>query len=425
MNPELAPKPPLGWNSWDCYGTAVTEEQVRANAEVMQKRLAAFGWRYVVVDIQWSGPNSKGHSYEPGAVLEMDSYGRLIPALNRFPSAKEGAGFRPLADYIHSLGLKFGIHIMRGIPKQAVEKNTPILNSSFRAADIADRNSICPWNPDMFGVNMKKTGSQDYYDSLFKLYAEWGVDFVKADDMLSPVYHKEELEAMSQAIAKSGREMILSLSPGGTAVVPSYFEHLREHAQMWRLSDDVWDEWDQVRRQFETARLWQKKSGNGRWPDLDMLPLGRLVIWKEGREGWKNRLTQDEQKTLMTLWAIFRSPLMMGGDLPSLDDFTASLLTNQAVLDVNQKNEWNRELFHQGDFIAWTAKPQGYNELILALFNLGETTLKVDVPWPDLDLEQNPKMVDLWSGDGTLGKGQSLLVEIPRHGAGLYRIQKK
>ena len=425
MNPELAPKPPLGWNSWDCYGTAVTEEQVRANAEVMQKRLAAFGWRYVVVDIQWSGPNSKGHSYEPGAVLEMDSYGRLIPALNRFPSAKEGAGFRPLADYIHSLGLKFGIHIMRGIPKQAVEKNTPILNSSFRAADIADRNSICPWNPDMFGVNMKKTGSQDYYDSLFKLYAEWGVDFVKADDMLSPVYHKEELEAMSQAIAKSGREMILSLSPGGTAVVPSYFEHLREHAQMWRLSDDVWDEWDQVRRQFETARLWQKKSGNGRWPDLDMLPLGRLVIWKEGREGWKNRLTQDEQKTLMTLWAIFRSPLMMGGDLPSLDDFTASLLTNQAVLDVNQKNEWNRELFHQGDFIAWTAKPQGSNELILALFNLGETTLKVDVPWPDLDLEQNPKMVDLWSGDGTLGKGQSLLVEIPRHGAGLYRIQKK
>jgi len=425
VNPELAPKPPLGWNSWDCYGTAVTEEQVRANAEVMQKRLAAFGWRYVVVDIQWSGPNSKGHSYEPGAVLEMDSYGRLIPALNRFPSAKEGAGFRPLADYIHSLGLKFGIHIMRGIPKQAVEKNTPILNSSFRAADIADRNSICPWNPDMFGVNMKKTGSQDYYDSLFKLYAEWGVDFVKADDMLSPVYHKEELEAMSQAIAKSGREMILSLSPGGTAVVPSYFEHLREHAQMWRLSDDVWDEWDQVRRQFETARLWQKKSGNGRWPDLDMLPLGRLVIWKEGREGWKNRLTQDEQKTLMTLWAIFRSPLMMGGDLPSLDDFTASLLTNQAVLDVNQKNEWNRELFHQGDFIAWTAKPQGSNELILALFNLGETTLKVDVPWPDLDLEQNPKMVDLWSGDGTLGKGQSLLVEIPRHGAGLYRIQKK
>ncbi len=425
MNPELAPKPPLGWNSWDCYGTAVTEEQVRANAEVMQKRLAAFGWRYVVVDIQWSGPNSKGHSYEPGAVLEMDSYGRLIPALNRFPSAKEGAGFRPLADYIHSLGLKFGIHIMRGIPKQAVEKNTPILNSSFRAADIADRNSICPWNPDMFGVNMKKTGSQDYYDSLFKLYAEWGVDFVKADDMLSPVYHKEELEAMSQAIAKSGREMILSLSPGGTTVVPSYFEHLREHAQMWRLSDDVWDEWDQVRRQFETARQWQKKSGNGRWPDLDMLPLGRLVIWKEGPQGWKNRLTRDEQKTLMTLWVIFRSPLMMGGDLPSLDDFTASLLTNQAVLDVNQKSEWNRELFHQGDFIAWTAKPQGSNDLILALFNLGEQPLKVDVPWPDLDLEQNPKMVDLWSGDGTLGKGQSFLVEIPRHGAGLYRIQKK
>ncbi len=422
MTLSLAQKPPLGWNSWDCYGTAVTEEQVRANAEVMKQRLLDYGWEYIVVDIQWSAPDAKGHSYQPGANLEMDMWGRLFPAPNRFPSAKDGAGFKPLADYVHSLGLKFGIHIMRGIPKQAVLMKTPVLDSNVRAGDIADPQSTCPWNPDMFGVDMQKSGAQAYYDSIFKLYAQWGVDFVKADDMLSPIYHTPELEAMTLAIKRCKREMVLSLSPGGPIVTPALEKHLGEHAQMWRLSDDVWDEWDQVKKQFQVARLWQGRSGPGHWPDLDMLPLGRLAIWKEGPDGWENRLSRDEQKTLMTLWAIFRSPLMMGGDLPCLGQFTHSLLANRDLLEVNQNSRDNRELFQQGDLIVWAAKAQEPGVRYLALFNLGDNAMTFPLLWKEFGLPKPPVMKDIWTGEFLQEKKGAYSVELPPHGTGFYRL---
>ena len=144
--PLLAPTPPMGWNSWDSFGTTVTEDEVRANANYMAKNLKAHGWQYIVVDIQWSEPNPKTHGYRPNAELAMDDYGRLIPALNRFPSSANGKGFKPLADYIHSLGLKFGIHIMRGIPRRAVDADLPIFNSKFKAAAV-QAGSCCPRNP--------------------------------------------------------------------------------------------------------------------------------------------------------------------------------------------------------------------------------------------------------------------------------------
>jgi hypothetical protein len=171
--------PPMGWNSWDSYGTTVREDQVKANADVMAARLLKLGWNYIVVDIQWYEPNAQGHDYKPGARLLMDSYGRLIPATNRFPSAAGDRGFGPLAAYVHGKGLKFGIHIMRGIPRQAVNENTPIWHSQYHAAEIADRTHVCEWNPDMYGIDMSKPGAQDYYDSIAALYASWGVDFVR------------------------------------------------------------------------------------------------------------------------------------------------------------------------------------------------------------------------------------------------------
>jgi len=172
----VAPTPPMGWNSWDSYGTTVTEAEVRANADYMAQRLKQHGWQYVVIDIQWSEPNAQAHGYRPGAQLAMDEYGRLVPAVNRFPSSAGGRGFRPLADYIHGLGLRFGIHIMRGIPRQAVKANLPVFGSQARAGAIADTASICPWNTDMYGVDLSRPGAQDYYDSILKLYADWGVD---------------------------------------------------------------------------------------------------------------------------------------------------------------------------------------------------------------------------------------------------------
>ena len=115
----IAQYPPMGWNSWDCWGPSVTEEITKKNAEYMARHLKPYGWEYVVVDIQWSQPTALSHDYVPFAPLNMDGWGRLMPAENRFPSAAGGKGFKPLADYIHSLGLKFGIHIMRGLPRLA------------------------------------------------------------------------------------------------------------------------------------------------------------------------------------------------------------------------------------------------------------------------------------------------------------------
>jgi len=213
-----AASPPMGWNSWDCFGTTVTEEQTKQQADFMAEKLKSHGWQYIVVDIQWYQPTSKGHDYQPGAKLTMDEFSRLLPAVEKFPSATNGQGFRPLADYIHSKGLKFGIHMMRGIPRQAVFQNTAIKGTSARAADIADTNSVCAWNPDMFGVDMKRPGAQAYYDSLFELVASWGVDFVKIDDLSRPynAFQRAETEAIRQAIDRTGRAIVFSTSPGET-----------------------------------------------------------------------------------------------------------------------------------------------------------------------------------------------------------------
>ena len=217
----IAQTPPMGWNSWDCYGAAVTEETVRANAEYMASFLKPYGWEYVVVDIQWSRANAKDHAYEPFADLTMDEFGRLTPALNRFPSAKDGAGFRPLADYVHSLGLKFGIHIMRGLPRLAAHHHLPIADSNGFCHLAADPHSICAWNPDVYGLKCDTADAKAYYDSIFRLYASWGVDFVKCDDIAREYPHcQREIELISEACRNCGREMVLSLSPG-----PAWMHH--------------------------------------------------------------------------------------------------------------------------------------------------------------------------------------------------------
>ncbi len=230
---SAASGPPMGWNSWDSYGTAVREEQVKANADAMARELLQFGWQYIVVDIQWYEPNAGGHDYRAGAPLTMDEHARLLPATNRFPSASGGAGFRNLAAYVHGKGLKFGIHIMRGIPRQAVEQNLPILGANYHAAEIANRTNVCEWNQDMYGVDMSKPGAQAYYDSLVALYVSWGVDFIKADDMSRPyVLRAPEVHALSSAIRKSSASIVLSLSPGPAPI--SQAADLRQNAQMWR-----------------------------------------------------------------------------------------------------------------------------------------------------------------------------------------------
>lgn len=428
QKPELtfyswAPTPPMGWNSWDCFGTTVTEAQTKAHADYMASNLAAYGWQYIVVDIQWYEPEAKGFNYRPNAVLCMDQWGRLWPATNRFPSSANGVGFRALADYVHSKGLKFGIHLMRGIPRQAVRANTPVKGAAVRAADIANTNSICPWNPDMYGVDMTKPGAQEYYDSVFELIASWGVDFVKVDDISRPYHkHKAELEAIRRAIDKTGRVIVLSLSPGETPLDAG--PHVIRHANMWRISDDFWDRWPALLEQFRRLARWAQFCGPGHYPDADMLPLGVI------RFGQPTRFTKDEQVTLMSLWCIARSPLFFGGDMTKMDDWTLSLLTNRAVLAVNQNSTNNKQLFSRDGLVAWVADVPGSPDKYLGLFNTRNRPAepadaelpKVCVQLAELGFDAACRVQDLWrQADLGVFKGE-FAPQIPWHGAGLYRV---
>lgn len=356
----------MGWNSWDCFATTVTEAQTKAQANYMAEKLARYGWQYIVVDIQWYEPGATGFQYRDGAPVIMDANARLLPAPNRFPSAQGGVGFKALADYVHGKGLKFGIHLMRGIPRQAVAENLPIKGTTSGAAGIADTNSACPWNSDMYGVDMTKPGAQAYYNSVFEQIAAWGVDFVKVDDLSRP-YHRPEIEAIRRAIDRSGRAIVLSTSPGETPL--SEGEHVSRYANMWRMSDDFWDTWPALFEQFDRTRKWAPFIGPGHFPDADMLPLGAIRQVPGMSGGAWTRFTRDEQRTMMSLWSIARSPLMMGGDMTKNDSFTLSLLTNEEVIAVNQASRNNRQLFNLDGRIGWVADVPNSSDKYLALFN--------------------------------------------------------
>ncbi len=413
----LAPRPPMGWNSWNSFATTITEAQARETAAIMQAKLLPFGYDVFTVDIQWYEPEASSYTYNARPTPTLDGYGRLIPAPNRFPSSADGSGFTKLARDVHAMGMKFGIHLMRGIPRLAVERNLPILGTRYRAADVADKTSICSWNPDMYGVDMTKPGAQAYYDSVFALYAGWGVDFVKMDDMSRPYdAHAPEIEAAHKAIVAIGRPMLLSLSPGETPVVRG--GHVREFAQMWRISDDFWDDWAMLEAQFTRLENWNPWRRPGAWPDADMLPLGRLALGQRD-----TKFTTDEQRTLMTLWSIARSPLIMGGDLRHLDAPTLALLTNRAVLGVNQASTDNRPHFVADGTRIWSARPEDAPaDRYVALFNTGDKPKEVGIALAQLDLPGSARVTDLWSG-AALGRVTGRLAQpLPAHGAGLYRL---
>jgi len=415
----VATHPPMGWNSWDAYGTTVTEAEVKANADYMAKNLKQHGWQYIVIDIQWSEPNPRAHGYRPNAELAMDRYGRLIPAENRFPSSAGGRGFAPLAAYVHGLGLKFGIHIMRGIPRRAVQENLPVYGTGVRAADIADVHSVCPWNSDMYGVDVTRKGGQEYYDSLLKLYADWGVDYIKADDIARPV-HRGEIAALHRAIARTGRSIVLSLSPGPATIKDLPF--LQENANMWRISDDFWDDWRSLKQMFLLLSIWGGVGRPEAWPDADMLPLGHIGLRAERGEDRMTRFTHDEAQTVMSLWSIAQSPLMFGGDLPTNDAFTLSLLTNDDVLAVDQNGAHGYPFWQSGGSVAWTADAKDAGEKYLAVFNTGERAGAIHVDWGALQLPDSCVLRDLWQRKdvGTIPSGYTF--NLAPHAAGMYRV---
>lgn len=362
--------PPMGWNSWDCYGPTVVESEVKSNADYLAEHLKRYGWEYVVVDIRWFVENDKAGGYnQTNPIYVYDEYGRYTPATNRFPSAAGGAGFKPLADYIHSKGLKFGIHIMRGLPKIAATKKLPVKGTDGITCDmIASNDSACTWLRDNYKVDYRKEGAQEYYNSIFELYAEWGVDYIKIDDISRP-YHTAEINMIRKAIDNCGRPIVLSLSPGETKT--EQVPHLYEHANLWRTVDDFWDNWSQLNYQFQICAKWAPYIRPGNWPDADMLPLGKISIRGErGSERW-TKFTRDEQYTMMNLWTIFKSPLMFGGDLTQNDAATDSLLTNEDVLYMHAHSRANRQVSNDDGKIVWTADDPRNNDKYAAIFNTG------------------------------------------------------
>lgn len=363
---SFATTPPMGWNSWDCYASAVKENQIYANANYMAQHLLSYGWQYVVIDIRWYSDDTGRWYNQTNPRLTLDEWGRYTPDTLRFPSARGGVGFKAICDSLHRLGLKVGIHIMRGVPKKAVQQKLPIKGTPYNCSQIYTTDSLCTWLNDNYGVDCRKPGAQEYYNSLMDLYASWGIDFIKVDDLSRP-YHIGETELIRKAIDQTGRPMVLSISPGQSPL--SEWKHLQGHTNMWRMMDDLWDRWSDVLLEFDLAAKWNPYRREGNWPDCDMLPFGKLELTSSNPR-WTN-LTHNEQLTMMSLWSIFRSPLFFSGDFTYNDAWTDSLLTNADILHINQHSTDNRQVYNEGSKIVWAAREPDSDVRYAALFNVG------------------------------------------------------
>jgi hypothetical protein len=449
--------PPRGWNSYDAYHAAITESQFKAVVEVLAEKMLPHGYEYAVLDYMWFHPGPAGwdpdhrwHSWEPrqkrdaatGLLqpqLTVDEFGRPLPALNRFPSAAHGLGLKAIADYTHAKGLKFGLHIMRGIPTQSVEANLLVRGTRYRMQDIAETGDTSSFQGGIFtGVNVDHPGAQAYYDDLFQMFADWGVDFIKADDMLRPTYHEREIAMMRRAIDKTGRPMVFSLSYG--EVSPSRAAHLVANANMWRVSADFWDRWADLRRNFELLDAWSPFIGRGTWPDADMIPIGKLMLtgWEfagaenlnrtKGRNERHDNFTPAERQTLMTLWCIARSPLMWGGDPLTSDEATYALLTNPEVLAVNTHGASPRQVVgnnHKDDTLrVWVSDVPGADARYVALFNLRDADAAVTFDLIAEEMRGPWRVRNLWTRADENPVEDRLTRTLPPHGSALFKLSR-
>ena len=449
---QVAQTPPMGWDSYDAYGGFGNEAQVEANAQYMAANLKQYGYNTIIIDFCWSYPGtgsggtSNGQlmqsypttngiiSGAPTPSLSMNANGELLPDPTRFPDSIQNStevGFTALATYIHSLGLNFGIHIMRGIPVQAYFQNTPVAGDpGVTAQQItnAGTSDQAPWLNQMYGMdtgsNGKLTaGAQAYYNSLFNMYASWGVDYVKVDDMLSTTYHSADVTGIQQAITQSGRPMVLSLSPGPAPI--NQADQLGQDANMWRMLNDMWDNWTDVSSAFSAAASWNQIMGPGHWPDADMLPIGTFINPPVG-SARSSALTHNQQQTVISLWSIIKSPLIMGGNLPSLasDSFTTSLLTNTNILAIDQNSLNNHQVSNASNKVVWEADVPNSASKYLGLFNIGNTTTSVSTTFASLGLSATTSydVVNLWTnadlGHFTGTFSQSLTTDT----SGIYEI---
>jgi alpha-galactosidase len=416
---SMAPKPPLGWNSFNSYGVYLHHDAAIANLKAMAEKLKPYGYEYFVIDGGWHGefklvegtlfPREK-HADE----VHLNEFGIPQPSKTYF-----GKGFKPIVDYTHKLGLKIGLHLMRGISRKAVDLNLPIKNSKYRAADIADKSSICTWNSQNYGIDSSKPGAQDYYDSVFAQMADWEIDFVKVDD-LTP--YPKEIILVADAIEKCGRKMIYSLSPGGPNYLPELPYYKR--ANLIRTSTDIWDRQDDINKGFESWKLYQGLAHKGFWPDLDMIPFGQLQLMSPKRyeTGDKNvqlagfgntrvcSFSLAQMRTFITMRSLAASPIFIGGDLPTMDEYSLSLLTNKEMLACNQNGECAINVYIQNGIEVWIANEKNKpSHGWIGVFNRNNSPVTTNLSKKELGLlifangykhlvnENSFEMKDIWN----------------------------
>ncbi len=430
----LCPKPPLGWNSFDCYGIFANERVLKSNLEAFDKKLKPHGYEYFVLDAGWYShfkfQEGKEFPVDKRSFQQsLDAYGRCIPAPHLFPN-----GLRPIVDDAHKRGIKFGIHIMRGIPKQAVEQNLPIKGTKYFAKDIANTQDICLWNEVMYGVDMSQPGSQEYYDSVVEYLAnDLDVDFIKADD-IAP--YPAEVEAIAKAIEKVKKPILLSLSPGNS--VSRTDRATFRMANMLRISGDVWDTREDLHKCFERWEVWQDEAAAHFWPDLDMIPFGELQVYADlpaaatdellAGKGKKRtcQLTREQKQTFITMRALAASPLFMGGELTMTSDEDFELITHPEILKCNQNGVVGKQISYK-QYLDVRKTPEKGNDKAgwIGIFNRNNIVRPITLSAEDLGLEQTKtyELEEIWSRSKLPYQNRKLTVTIPAHGVLFVRYK--
>jgi len=415
--------PFLGWNSYNCYGTHINEKLTWENLEAFIQKLKPYGYEYFVLDAGWYRhcvlkPGEIWPTDGDKAILTVDEFGRFMPSPVYFPN-----GFKAIIDYAHNHGVKFGLHLMRGIPRVAVEKNLPIKGTEYFARDIVNLKDTCNWSTLNYGIDMNKPGAQEYYNSVLELLAGWGVDFIKYDDI---VHKPMEIDAVANAIEKTGKNIILSISPGDD-INPEYFETYKR-AQMIRISRDIWDLKEDLEISFERWEQILPYADKGFWLDMDMIPLGHIRInypvtrnILKSTRGYERMdyFSDAQKKTFITQRAMAASPLFMGGALTSSPKSVFELITNPGMLACNQNGVTGKLVTRVSSYAekvdVWKTNHKTSNgEGWIGVFNRNAYLEMISFKKEELGLNQGQsyQLYDIW-GQKIIDDAETFIFEIP------------
>jgi len=363
--PNLAPTPPMGWNSWNKFACNVSEQLIRQQADAMAASgMKAAGYQYIVIDDCWQ--------------KSRDADGNIQADPERFPS-----GIKALADYVHSKGLKFGLY--------------------------SDAGSLtCGGRPGSAG--------HEFQDA--RQYAKWGVDYLKYDWCHTGTRNAEAAYTiMAKALRESGRDIVLSICEWGTDH-PERWGPTVGH--LWRTTGDIYDAWEGEKdwsHGMTTILDMQVErsahAGPNGWNDPDMLEVGN------------GGMTTTEYESHFSLWAMLAAPLIAGNDLSKMDADTLRILTNKDVIAVDQDplGKQGRRVLKEGDLEVWVRPLQG-GEFAAVLFNRGKAPADMKLKWDRLGLpaDQKVDLKDLWSKKVTKGVSGSYAAKVASHGVIMVRV---